>query len=81
MSQPETIADTWYQREIEENICELQGNRNAHSKVVNGMDVTLTKQPAGFDFGLHESKLYAILTAIPATDSKLNWNCGCTAYV
>ena len=81
MSQPETMTDHLYQREIEKNICELVVEFNAHSNVVNGMDVTVTKQPPEFDFGLHESKLYAILTAIPATDSKLNWNCGCTAYV
>ena len=45
---------------------------NAHSRILNGMDVTLTEQPTEFSSRLRKSNLCAVLTVIPETDGKLN---------
>ena len=55
-------------REVEEDMCEPRAQRHAYSRVLNEMDVRLTKQLIAFCFGLQNSKLDVILTAMPETD-------------
>ena len=60
------------QQALEQDICDLIARRNSYSKILNEMDMRLTKQLTDFASGLQKSQLYEIIIFIPQTDSGPN---------
>ena len=69
---PKTEENAYIERAIHEEICDLIAQRNSYSKILNEMDMRLTKQLTDFASGLQKSQLYEIIILIPQTDSGPN---------
>ena len=69
---PKTEYSVSMEQALEQDICDLIARRNSYSKILNEMDMRLTKQLTDFASGLQKSQLYEIIIFIPQTDSGPN---------